>query len=46
MFQLAHDLGKTVGELSDMTAKEFAYWMAFYEHRNKQHEEMIKKHKK
>jgi len=36
LFTLAQDLGKTVGELKDMTSEEFTYWMAFYDHNNKE----------
>ena len=32
MFRLAHELGKTVGELSgQLTAREFASWIAYFQ---------------
>lgn len=36
LFTLAQDLHKTIGELKDMTSEEFAYWMAFYDYKNKE----------
>lgn len=35
-FLLAHDLGKTLGELDDMPAAEMANWRAFYKVKRQQ----------
>lgn len=34
LFRLARDLGKTVGELMEISHAEFLHWIAFYEVEN------------
>lgn len=43
LYFLADRLGKTVGELADMPAAEYARWKAFHQVRNQQEELAMKR---